>query len=68
MSCFIYPIWWTEMSAVMKGFIDRVFSYGYDQGVQKGLLKGKLTTVINTHGKSKAEYEDIEMDKASFSY
>lgn len=65
---FIYPIWWTGMPAIMKGFIDRVFSYGfayrYDQGVQKGLLTGKQTTIINTHGKSKAEYEDIGMDKA----
>jgi NAD(P)H dehydrogenase (quinone) len=65
---FIYPIWWTGMPAIMKGFIDRVFSYGfayrYDQGVQKGLLTGKQTTIINTHGKSKAEYEGIGMDKA----
>ena len=65
---FIYPIWWTGMPAVMKGFIDRVFSYGfayrYDQGVQKGLLTGKQTTIINTHGKSRAEYESIGMDKA----
>ena len=65
---FIYPIWWTGMPAIMKGFFDRVFSYGfayrYDQGVQKGLLTGKKTTVINTHGKSKAEYEEIGMDKA----
>lgn len=65
---FIYPIWWTGMPAIMKGFIDRVFSYGfayrYDQGIQKGLLTGKQTTVINTHGKSKAEYESTGMDKA----
>lgn len=65
---FIYPIWWTGMPAVMKGFIDRVFSYGfayrYDQGVQKGLLTGKQATIINTHGKSRAEYESIGMDKA----
>jgi len=65
---FIYPIWWTGMPAIMKGYIDRVFSYGfayrYDQGVQKGLLTGKQTTIVNTHGKSKAEYEDIGMDKA----
>ncbi|KQT20841.1 NAD(P)H dehydrogenase [Chryseobacterium sp. Leaf404] len=65
---FIYPIWWTGMPAIMKGFIDRVFSYGfayrYDQGIQKGLLTGKQTTIINTHGKSKADYEDIGMDKA----
>ncbi|MFT3920087.1 NAD(P)H-dependent oxidoreductase [Cloacibacterium sp.] len=65
---FIYPIWWTGMPAIMKGFIDRVFSYSfayrYDQGVQKGLLVGKQATIINTHGKSKAEYESIGMDKA----
>jgi NAD(P)H dehydrogenase (quinone) len=65
---FVYPIWWTGMPAIMKGYIDRVMSYGfayrYDQGIQKGLLTGKGTTIINTHGKSNAEYEAIGMDKA----
>ncbi len=65
---FIYPIWWTGMPAIMKGYIDRVFSYGfayrYDQGVQKGLLTGKKTIIINSHGKSNAEYEAMGMDKA----
>lgn len=65
---FIYPIWWTGLPAMMKGYIDRVFSYGfayrYDQGVQKGLLKGKSTMIINTHGKSYEEYERTGMDKA----
>lgn len=65
---FIYPIWWTGMPAMMKGYIDRVFSYGfayrYDQGIQKGLLKGKKAVIINTHGKSREEYESTGMDKA----
>lgn len=65
---FIYPIWWTGMPAIMKGYIDRVFSYGfayrYDQGIQKGLLTGKQAVIINTHGKSNQEYERIGMDKA----
>ncbi|WFB69802.1 NAD(P)H-dependent oxidoreductase [Chryseobacterium sp. WX] len=65
---FIYPIWWTGLPAMMKGYIDRVFSYGfayrYDQGIQKGLLKGKKTVIINTHGKSHEEYEKTGMDKA----
>jgi NAD(P)H dehydrogenase (quinone) len=65
---FIYPIWWTGMPAIMKGYIDRVFSYGfayrYDQGVQKGLLTGKQTIIINSHGKSNAEYEAMGMNKA----
>jgi len=65
---FIYPIWWTGMPAIMKGYIDRVFSYGfaykYDQGVQKGLLSGKSTIIINSHGKSNAEYAESGLDKA----
>ncbi|KFF06520.1 NAD(P)H-dependent oxidoreductase [Flavobacterium reichenbachii] len=65
---FIYPIWWTGMPAIMKGYIDRVFSYGfayrYDQGIQKGLLTGKKTIIVNSHGKSNQEYEEIGMDKA----
>jgi NAD(P)H dehydrogenase (quinone) len=65
---FIHPIWWTGLPAIMKGYIDRVFSYGfayrYDHGVQKGLLTGKQAVIINTHGKSHDEYNAIGMDKA----
>ncbi|MEC3605656.1 NAD(P)H-dependent oxidoreductase [Bacillus glycinifermentans] len=65
---FIYPIWWTGLPAIMKGYIDRVFSYGfaykYEAGVQHGLLKGKKAVIINTQGKSHHEYQALGMDKA----
>lgn len=65
---FIYPIWWAGLPAMMKGYIDRVFSYGfafkYTEGVQQGLLNGKKAVIINTQGKSLEEYEAIGMDKA----
>lgn len=65
---FIHPIWWTGLPAIIKGYIDRVFSYGfaykYEHGVQQGLLKGKQIIIINTQGKSDAEYEASGMDKA----
>lgn len=65
---FIYPIWWTGLPALIKGYIDRVFMYGfaytYVQGVQQGLLKGKKAVIINTQGKSHEEYRAIGMDKA----
>lgn len=65
---FIYLIWWTGLPAILKGYIDRVFSYGfayrYDNGIQKGLLSGKQAIIVNTHGKSKNEYNQSGMDKA----
>ncbi|NOV01750.1 NAD(P)H-dependent oxidoreductase [Paenibacillus planticolens] len=65
---FIYPIWWTGMPAIMKGYIERVFSYGfaykYVNGVQMGLLKGKKVVILNTQGKSLAEYEASGMQQA----
>ena len=65
---FIHPIWWTGLPAILKGYIDRVFTYGfayrYDHGKQKGLLTGKKAVVINTQGKSAEEYAELGMDKA----
>jgi NAD(P)H dehydrogenase (quinone) len=58
----IYPIWWTGMPAILKGYIDRIFSYGFayavgSEGIIK-LLKGKKGLIINTHGTSKEVYEE----------
>jgi NAD(P)H dehydrogenase (quinone) len=55
---FIYPVWWSGMPAILKGFIDRVFSGGYafkysDKGIPIGLLKGKKATVFATTGANK---------------
>lgn len=65
---FIYPIWWTGLPAMMKGYIDKVFSYGfayqYYKGVQEGLLAEKQAFILNTQGKSHDEYNRIGMNKA----
>jgi len=50
---FVFPIWWSGMPAILKGFIDRVFAkgfaYEYDSNSKmKGLLKGKTAWVV-TH-------------------
>ncbi|ADG82130.1 NAD(P)H-dependent oxidoreductase [Thermincola potens] len=52
---FIYPIWWFEQPAILKGWIDRVLSHGFayrqtEQGMVEGLLKGKSAIVITTSG------------------
>lgn len=50
---FIYPIWWSGIPAILKGFIDRVFSKGFAyvyRGVlPKGLLKGKKAWIVTTN-------------------
>ena len=52
---FIYPTWWGTMPALLKGFIDRVFTPGFafeeiEGGVSgyQQLLRGKSAQVIST--------------------
>jgi len=51
---FIYPTWWQNMPAILKGFIDRVFimrfAFTYDSGRPVGLLKGRNAVVFTTSG------------------
>jgi NAD(P)H dehydrogenase (quinone) len=30
---FQFPLWWFSMPAIMKGWIDRVYAYGFAYGV-----------------------------------
>ncbi len=64
----IYPVWWASMPAILKGYIDRVFSYGFaykkDEKGIIGLLASKQVTLINTHGAPFAYYQQIGMHDA----
>jgi len=56
---FIYPTWWNNMPAILKGFVDRVFvsnfSYKFVHGIPCGLLKGRVTVFTST-GASRFSY------------
>lgn len=51
---FVFPIWWSSMPAIMKGYIDRIFSFGFaymaDEKGAQGLLQGKKVYLVNTTG------------------
>lgn len=51
---FIYPVWWSTMPAILKGFIDRIFvshfAFRYVNGIPHGLLKGKKAAVFISAG------------------
>ena len=65
---FVYPIWWTGLPAMMKGYIDRVFLHGfayvYEAGGIKALLKGKKALIINTTGTPTEMYDANGMSAA----
>jgi len=77
---FIFPIWWSAMPAMLKGYIDRVFSlkFAYDitEDAVLGLLKGKKVFLVSTTGATKEEYEkmgafkmmNMAMDMAIFQF
>lgn len=68
MVTFIYPMWWTGFPAIMKGYIDRVFSYGYAyksiNGAIEGLLKGKKVYIYTSMGNDIARYDEANLTEA----
>jgi NAD(P)H dehydrogenase (quinone) len=65
---FVYPIWWTGLPAMVKGYIDRVFTKGfaYDYTAEgiAGLLEGKKVFIFNTTGTPGPVYEKSGMVKS----
>lgn len=57
---FIYPIWWFGPPAILKGWIDRVFTrkfaFDFDANGMKGLLTHEKALILNTLGGDEASY------------
>jgi len=51
---FVYPLWFNAPPAMLKGYVDRVFSYGFGyeagQGGSAPLLKGRCLVSVTTSG------------------
>ncbi|MCE4052088.1 NAD(P)H-dependent oxidoreductase [Bacillus sp. Au-Bac7] len=67
---FIFPVWWWDLPAILKGFIDKVMlsGFGFLEDKQTGALIGlltniKKTTVISTSTTDK-EYIESEAGNA----
>ncbi len=64
----IYPVWWTGLPAMLKGYFDRVLSLGFayifeTQG-PKPLLGGRKVMVFCTQGQFKEAYDASGMTDA----
>lgn len=59
---FQFPVWWSAMPAILKGWFDRVFVQGFvvdlDKGhvYSEGLLKGKKAMIVTTTGGTQEMY------------
>ena len=60
---FIFPVWWYDRPALLKGWIDRVFSFGFaytvENGRGKGLLTGKKASLYLTFGSSEVHVSEL---------
>lgn len=45
---FQFPLWWYSMPALMKGYVDRVFSYGWAYGGGQALAGKQILVSITT--------------------
>ncbi len=45
---FQFPLWWYSMPGVLKGYIDRVFSYGWAYGGGQALAGKKILVSMTT--------------------
>ena len=47
---FVFPVWWWSFPAILKGWIDRVFSegwaYRFDPALSRGVLRDRPTVLL----------------------
>jgi len=61
----IYPLWWASFPAILKGYIDRVFSYGFayqagENGIE-GLLGGRGVVMHTSMGNAVTEDDEKKL-------
>lgn len=63
---FVFPLWWYQMPAVLKGFIDRTFTNGFAFEMKGedsiGLLKNKKAHLFINAGGSEEEMQKSGLD------
>lgn len=64
----VYPIWWLDRPAILKGYIDRVFVNGvaflYEESGPKPLLQGRTAAVYQVAGTPEEVYQATGLSDA----
>ena len=65
---FVFPLWWGSLPAILKGWIDRVVTYGWAwddlSDPTTGKLRGRKVLVLSTAGASDSEMKKLGYDTA----
>ncbi len=65
--CLIFPLWWWSMPAMLKGWLDRVWSagwaYEWERDPQGSLLEPRPCTLLVSAGASSAMMTQHDYDK-----
>lgn len=66
----VYPVWWNEAPAILKGWIDRVLSHGYayrvhPDGCFEGLLTLKRVLILTTADNPLKLLEEAGLNQAA---
>lgn len=59
---FQFPLWWWSIPAILKGYIDRVFAYGFAYGRGSHALAGKKALCCLTTGGPQQAFVPGERD------
>lgn len=64
----IYPLWWMGFPAILKGYLDRVLTYGFayktEGEISQGLILGKKMQQFVTLGSHLPQYQALGWDKS----
>lgn len=64
---YIFPIWWNSMPAIMKGYVDRIFSHGFFynmDGSPDSRLIDKQAYMISTTGQPQESSDSSGLNDA----
>ncbi|NYI06361.1 NAD(P)H oxidoreductase [Allostreptomyces psammosilenae] len=59
----VFPVWWYAPPAIVKGWIDRVWNYGFAYGRSTPRLAGKRMIWIGLAGGSREELADVGVEE-----
>lgn len=60
----VFPVWWYSLPAVLKGWVDRVWNYGFAYGRSTPRLVGKRMLWLGLAGGTAEQYAHTGLDRA----